>query len=132
MVITFSRSVSICDGGCKAWAFSELKTIGSTEYIALKASDGSFCRLVQNQHVAARSQSRLQGNASALLSKWQALRTIATLEHVATKSASFSTLFDDPLPTERHKKRARKEAAKQELPNHLDVTLPGCTNADGT
>ena len=128
MPISISRSVTVCDGDSKPWVLHDVKIVGGIEFVAMRAADKAFCRFVQSKGVPARSHGNLQCGASAALGKMQALRTTATLQHVATHSAAFSSLFDDPLPTEKEKKRARKEASNQELPDFVEVTLPGFTN----
>jgi hypothetical protein len=68
------------------------------------------------------------GNAQSRKS----LRTTATLDHVAAHSAAFSSLFDDRLSTEQTKKRARRESTRQELPDAVEIELPGYDDHTGT
>ena len=60
------------------------------------------------------------------------MRTTATLDHVVAHLAAFSSLFDDRIPIEQHKKRSRAEPARQELPDAVEVELPGYDDHTGT
>ena len=132
MVVSISRSVTLHDEGCQPWTLRGVQDVGGMEFVMLAAADKSFCRFVQSDFGTAQSRRSLQPGASALLNKWQALRTTATLDHVVAHSAAFSSLFDDRLPTEQHKKRARRESTRQELPDAVEIELPEYDDHTGT
>ena len=123
--VTVSRCLSISLEGakCQPWIVQDAVLVNGTEYIHLKSSCSGFCRFVVGKL-------RFSGAGSQSIPELQQQRTVATLEHVV-KEDQGESIFDDVLPTEKCRKRARKTALeKQQLPDYVTVHLPDIVDGD--
>ena len=125
--VSFTRCISVsadCDGA-KPWVVKDIQLLNGTDYVTLKASDSEFCKFTVNK-------ARFKGGASAFLHKLQSLRTTATLEWSATVGSHCQSLFEDSvLPTAKARKRAKKSAKTQDLPNYVEVVVPAFEDPAG-
>ena len=106
------------------WMISDTEVIDGTDFVALKRRDVGFCRFV-----AGKDWRKIP--SMSFLNELQRKRTAETI-----LSCQSTSLFDDALPTQAARKRARHDASKKadcgELKPWLSLSLPQLVCDDGT